>query len=119
MIAYNSLFVALIRYVYIVHERKANRLDFEVVGRRFQIAIISVPITHVIILSLTLRPRGFPPQADHCSDLTPLLMIFSMKFVSEELSDAIAIIGVSVMVFVFLNIAEGYLYVKTFQTISR
>ena len=119
MIAYNSLFVALIRYVYIVHERKANQWDFEVVGRRFQIASISVPITHVIISSLTLDSRGFLPEADRCSHLTPLLISFSMNFVSEELSDAIAIICVVVMLFVFLNIVDGYLYVKIFQTIRR
>ena len=122
MVGYNSLFVALIRYVYIVHERKANQWDFEVVGRRFQIASISVPITHVIILSLTLRGFLFLPQADQadsCSHLTPLLISFSMNFVSEELSDAIAIICVVGMAFVFLNIVDGYLYIKIFQTIRR
>ena len=119
MIGYNSLFVALIRYVYIVHERKANQWDFEVVGRRFQIASISVPITHVIIVSLTLRGFLFVPEADRCSHLTPLLISFSMNFLSEELSDAIAIIGVVGMAFVFLNIVDGYLYIKIFQTIRR
>ena len=40
IIAYNSLFVALIRYVYIVYDQKANQWDFESVGRSFQIASI-------------------------------------------------------------------------------
>ena len=70
IVAYNSLFVALIRYVYIVHERKANQWDFELVGKRFQIASISVPIIHVIIHGLTMRPRYLQDEANNCSHMT-------------------------------------------------
>jgi hypothetical protein len=34
-IGWNSLFVALIRYLYIVHRQKSNQWDFEKVGRIF------------------------------------------------------------------------------------
>ena len=119
VLAYNSLFVALTRYLYIVHDRKANQWDFEVVGRRFQIASISFPMIHVIIFSLTLRARGFFPSANHCLHMTPVLINFTMKFLSENIADIIAIICTFMMVFVYLNLAEGYLYLKIFQKIKR
>ena len=119
VLAYNSLFVALTRYLYIVHDRKANQWDFEVVGRRFQIASISFPMIHVIIFSLTLRARGFFPSANHCLHMTPVLINFTMKFLSEKIADTIAIICTFMMAFVYLNLAEGYLYIKIFQTIKR
>ena len=43
-IAYNSLFVALIRYLYIVHRQKANQWNFERTSRWFQIASIAIPV---------------------------------------------------------------------------
>ena len=121
IVAYNSLFVALIRYVYIVHERKANQWDFESVGKRFQIASISVPIIHVIIHGLTMRPRYLLPDdtANICSHMTSPLITFTMKFFPEPLVDAIAIISVILVVLVYLNLVEGYLYVKMFQSIKR
>ena len=121
IVAYNSLFVALIRYVYIVYERKANQWDFESVGRRFQIASISVPIINVMMLGFTMRPRYFLPDADTniCSHMTPPLITFAMTFVSEPVSDTIAIISAILMTVVYLNLVEGYLYVKMFQSIKR
>ena len=119
IVAYNSLFVALIRYVYIVHERKANQWDFESVGKRFQIASISVPIIHVIIHGLTMRPRYLQDEANICSHMTSPLITFTRKFFPEPVVDTIAIISVIVVAFVYLNIVEGYLYVKMFQSIKR
>ena len=119
IVAYNSLFVALIRYVYIVHERNANQWDFESVGKRFQIASISVPIIHVIIHGHTMRPRYLLDKANICSHLTSPLNTFTMKFFPEPVVDTIAIISVIVVAFVYLNIVEGYLYVKMFQSIKR
>ena len=121
IVAYNSLFVALIRYVYIVHERKANQWDFELVGKRFQIASISVPIIHVIIQGFTMRARYLVPDADTniCLHMTPPMITFTMKFIPEQLVDTIAIVSNIVTAFVHLNLVEGYLYVKMFQSIKR
>ena len=49
VIAYNSFFVALIRYLYIVHHERANMWDFEKVGRKFQVASILVPVFMEVI----------------------------------------------------------------------
>ena len=119
VVAYNSLFVALIRYLYIVHDRKANQWDFEVAGRRFQIAIISFPIIHAFMFSLTLRARGFFPSANHCLHITPVLINFTMKILSEKVADTIAIICTVITVFVYMNLTEEYFYIKIFQTIKR
>jgi hypothetical protein len=44
VIAWNSLFVALIRYIYIVHRQKSNQWDFEKIGRYFRISSIAIPL---------------------------------------------------------------------------
>ena len=122
IIAYNSVFVALIRYVYIVYERKANQWDFEIVGRRFQIGSLSFPIVQVIILSFTMRkPEGdeIIPNTNHCSQLPSLLINFTSKFISDPFADTIAIMCAAIMIFVFSNIIEIYLYVRIFQRIKR
>ena len=122
IIAYNSVFVALIRYVYIVHERKANQWDFEIVGRRFQIGSLSFPIVQVIILSFTMRkPEGdeIIPNTNHCSQLASLLINFTSKFISDPFADTIATICAAIMIFVFSNIIEICLYVRIFQRIKR
>ena len=122
IIAYNSIFVALIRYVYIVHERKANQWDFENVGRRFQIASICAPILHVITFSFTMRKpgsEGVIPGTTHCSQLESLLINFTSQFIPDPFAKAMAIICAVLLVFVYLNIAEMYLYVRIYQTIRR
>ena len=122
IIAYNSVFVAMIRYVYIVHERKANQWDFEVVGRRFQIASLSTPILHIVLFSFTMRKpgsEGILPNTNHCLQLESLLINFSSKFISKSFADGIAIICATTMIFVYLNIVEMYFYIRIFQTIKR
>ena len=121
IVGYNSLFVALIRYVYIVHERKANQWDFESVGKRFQIASISVPIIHVIVHGFTMRPRHLLPDdvPNICSHMPPPLITFTMKFIKEPLVDIISIVSAISLAFVYLDLVEGFLYVKMFQSIKR
>ena len=122
IIAYNSVFIAAIRYVYIVHERKANQWDFEKIGRRFKIASICTPIFHMIIFSFTLRKsgsEGIIPRTKHCSKLASLLINFTSQFISDPFADVIAIICGTILAVVYLNLVEIYLYVRIFQTIKR
>ena len=118
-VAYNSIFVVLIRYVYIVHDRKANQWDFEKVGTRFQIASICAPWMNVIMLAFSLRSKGLFPHANHCPHQTPFLLSITGEPALEPLVDAIATICAITMAVVFLNIMEGYLYIKIFQRINR
>ena len=122
IIAYNSIFVALIRYVYIVHERKANQWDFDIVARWFQIASLSTPILHIIIFSFTMRkPEGdaIMSNTNHCSQLASILTNFTSQFISDPLAEVIAIICAAIMIIVYSNIIEIYLYVRIFQRIKR
>ena len=53
LICWNSFFVALIRYFYIVHREKSNQWEFEQVGKWFKMASVSIPIIVNIIELLT------------------------------------------------------------------
>ena len=122
IIAYNSVFVAFIRYVYIVHERKANQWDFDIVARRFQIASLATPILHILIFSFSMRkPEGdaIISNINHCSELASLLINLTSRFISDPFAEVIAIICAVIMVFVYSNIIEIYLYVRIFQRIKR
>ena len=122
IIAYNSVFVALIRYIYIVHERKANQWDVDIVARRFQIASLSTPILHIIIFSFTMRkPEGdaIMSNTNHCSQLESLLTNVSSKIISDPFAEVIAIICAVIMIIVYSNIIEIYLYLRIFQRIKR
>ena len=118
-VAYNSIFVVLIRYLYIVHDRKANQWDFEKVGRRFQIASICAPWMNVIMLGFSLSPKGLFPHANHCPHQTSILLSITREPALEPFADTIATICAITMAVVFLNIMEGYLYIKIFQRINR
>ena len=123
IIAYNSLFVALIRYVYIVHERKANQWDFETVGRRFQIASIAAPTLLVLIAMFTLdmRSNGYlsTGNRNHCERITPVLINFTLTFIPKPLTDVIGAACVVMIAITYLNLVEGCLYFKIFQRVKR
>ena len=58
-IGWNSLFIALIRYIYIVHREKSNQWEFENVGRLFSILSFVVPILIQIMGVFTHNWREF------------------------------------------------------------
>ena len=127
VIAYNSLFVALIRYVYIVHERKANQWDFEKVGRRFQIASIAAPTLGVFLAGFTLDMRSdlwhwnYSSNANrnHCEMIAPALISFTLEFIPKLLSDALGTASLAIIIITYLNLVEGYLYLRIFQRVKR
>ena len=122
IIAYNSLFVALIRYVYIVYERKANQWDFETVGHRFQIASLSVPILHVLIfISKFDLPSysHFSTENSQCETLTPMMVMLASKYFPKPLIDVVGLIMLATLLAVCLNLVEAFLYFKIFRKIKR
>ena len=118
-VAYNSIFVVLIRYVYIVHERKASQWDFEKVGRRFQIASICTPWIHIIMMGFSLRLKAVFPHANHCPHQTSFLLSITREPALQPLVDTIATVCAITMGVVYLNVMEGYLYIKIFQRINQ
>ena len=133
-IAYNSFFVALLRYLYIVHQEQANTWDFEMVGRRFLLANIIIPGAFWSISLFTHDPVWlqsrkefkdcvafqlgknvtddfeFPPSAPVklTRQYIPTMLIQTIDFVAM-ITSALA----------FLNIAELFLYHQIFRTIRR
>ena len=134
-IAYNSLFVALIRFVYIVYDQKANQWDFERVGKRFQIASIAIPIGIETIGSLTGDGEYWSKSSDRFKDCiafyqglnstdnvqlpVPVTAELAMRYLPEPLVLTIYYIYMTITLVVILNITEAFLYFKIFQTIRR
>ena len=140
--AYNSLFVALIRYVYIVHDHKANQWEFEKVGTWFKIVSISFPIgmeiTHSIIdifgespLSNESLKIGLE-TLDGCADvfvewnITYNLHHQNVVTANSDLDPIIRIIFkilsyfyIIISVAVALNLIEAVLYCQIFSNIKR
>ena len=130
IVAYNSLFVALIRYVYIVHERKANQWDFELVGKRFQIASIFVPFLVQVFWCFTFDWSYWIKQvcqlkaqsaqnSSNCIELAPMEVAFTLTYVPEPVVHTFGILTMIVQALVYLNVTEAFLYAKIFQTIKR
>ena len=74
--SFNSLFVVIVRYIYIVHDGKANQWHFERVGRRFQIASMVVPLFLTAIMLLSVDPfpaeGNLDPQVEPAGSLIPV-----------------------------------------------
>ena len=135
IIAYNSFFIALIRYLYIVYHKRANMWDFDKVGRRFQLVSIIWPILMEMIrlfseedlnnLRQTEKFRScvaFNEGWNNTTNITlpkPSAMALTLKVLPPEMVEGIYYIFIGISALIFSNITEGYMYVKIFQRIKR
>ena len=131
-IGYNSLLVALIRYIYIVHQKKANNWEFARVGRLFRAIAIAFP--------LCMETAGFFTQSDsflttqenfpECIasyqglNNTDHIQIeswdkWTMNFVPEWIVLTIGYVVLFVHLVVLLNVFEGFLYFAIYKSITR
>ena len=130
--AYNSLFLALIRYIYIVHDKKANKWQFESVGSLFQVASISVPLTINFMALLRLEPTilkddfvrnkcpyTYNATTEKIALQRPEIRATLTEYLPGSLIHAFGITVVAIHLIVFLNIIEAYLYVKIFLKMKR
>ena len=141
-VVYNSLFVAAIRYCYIVHQQKSNNWEFDKVGRRFQAASILVPIGMEIIYSSSHTKNTYLnsneiqmgiQKIESCNDSfthlnatlgsttpdIPNLSKFAQTLISEEMLLIAHYAYVAITAVVALNLIEVYLYIKIFGCIKR
>ena len=116
IIAYNSFFVALVRYMYIVHEIKANQWNFETIGRLSQIGSIIVPALMSFLMNTTF---DFNLLLNQCGNSERNIFNLTRNYLPDSLVNAIGIISFSIQMIVFLNITEAFLYFKIFRTIKR
>ena len=137
IIAYNSSFVALIRYIYIVHNRKANQYDFKKLGRCFQIASLGIPIFIEILGVFTnntfnevysksneefkscLDSNGFFNSTGGKDVPKSIFIEFTLRYVPIQVVLIMSYIHNIVSTFVLLNIIDGIFYMKIFQRIAR
>ena len=133
-IAYNSLFVALIRYIYIVHRKKLNQWDFEKVGKCFQIASVMMPLL-IEMLGLFVNPyemfqeqEGFNECIAHYAGLnttevvqvpTPYPLVWTLRLLPQSLVTAFHWTVQGVSLIVGLNFAEFVMYFYILKTIQR
>ena len=137
-IGYNSVFVALARYIYIVHEQSANQWDYLKTAKRLKLASIGIPFIMEILGAFTVEiPYSTLQDLDRVercllssndSSITtdgdeetfqPFLVGLSMQYVPAPLVHAISYFYLSVTGLVLLNFAEGYFYIRIFQTMKR
>ena len=136
IIAYNSFFAALIRYLYIVHHQKTNQWNFEKTGRIFQWASFGIPLALEVIRIFTednLQTMGPTKRFQTCLAInegltntthfidipTPhpveaALYVFPRQFVDVAYYTYASITGV-----IGSNVIEAYLYITIFQNIKR
>ena len=133
-IAYNSLFVAIIRYLYIVHHQKANQWSFKKVGRLFQVASVAIPVLTETVAVFTNSYSEFTTQPTFAECIAlhqglndtdemiipkPPLVAWTMTYLPELLVNGISDTYYCITGIVLSNIIEGPLYFRIHQNISR
>ena len=136
IIAYNSFFTALIRYLYIVHHHKANQWNFEYTGKIFQWTSFGIPlILEVIRLFTESSLKTFLPTERFQTCLainegltnstgfidvpTPRQVVFAQQALPKPALDSIFYAYAMVTGIIGSNVIEAYFYVTIFQNIKR
>ena len=133
-IAYNSLFVAMIRYIYIVYYDKAKKWDFLKVRKFFQITSVAFPLGIEFVGTFFYPYKLYQgkPEFRECIasyqglNTTQNLIIpdiyprrWTMKYVPEIIALAVQAIHATITIVVVLNIIEGFFYFQIFKSIQR
>ena len=136
-ITWNSFFIALIRYVYIVHHEKSNQWEFERVGKLFRLSSFVVPIVVETIAIFTSNyseyQKTFPEdQLKNCLAFnldvnstsisipyTPYTQQLAKAVLPESVILILWIIYLSCTFLIYSNMIEFLLYLKIFLSIKR
>ena len=134
IISWNSFFVALIRYTYIVHREKSNQWDFDRVGKWFGFASIGIPIVYNTIDVLTNGMWEYQ-LGDAFKDCIFLQLglnntnnitipniypyAWTVEYLPQYLILSIYYTVWVLKVLICANIADGYLYLSIYRCIKR
>jgi hypothetical protein len=133
-IAYNSIFVALIRYIYIVHNQKSSLWEFSKVSRYFRVASIAVPLTMEIVgfFILDYQELWYLTEFKDCVSFfsgsnttatmhipTPYGLAWTLQIIPESIVSVAWYIYLCITVVIYLNVAEGFLYFQIYRSIKR
>ena len=135
IIGYNSLFVALIRYLYIVHHQKSNQWEFVRVAKIFQISSFVVPLAINVTelftsshLTWLLNHSNFKEciAFHHGVNSTDTLKIpesitveWTMDYLPEWIVESVSYVITFIQVIALFNILEGFLYLQMYRSITR
>ena len=136
VIGFNSLFVAFIRYIYIVHDKKANQMVFERLGRWMAIYSFAVPTSLAIIDLFTNDFTEFPysimvrfkdcinssqdASIIYNSDPTkPITVMWTLNYLPENIIHSIYYTCYTIKTVVMSNIIECYLYITMHLKVNR
>ena len=134
-IAYNSLFVSLIRYLYIVHHQRSNQWNYKTVSNFFKIISILFPIMMEIV-SYVAVPFQLNNKSDELIDCLANSQGLNSTAQSELLAYSevvdwtmqhlpISLVYVASFMYgilssvVWLNITEAFLYLSIFRIMKR
>jgi hypothetical protein len=127
-LAYNSIFVAIIRYGYIIKHQKLNQWEFEKVGRLFQVASIAIPFVMETIGTFTftgdfckLKYQLENPEKLLSNEVLSQkeTVEWTLNYFPESLVYTIGYIYATIKILVVSNIIEAFLYLKIFQYMER
>ena len=134
-IAYNSLFVALIRYVHIVHHKTSNQWNYKKEAKWCKIASIVIPIA---MEALGFFTHGFS-QFEDIEEIRDCLALprvsnssiiqdhhvpsdganWTMRYLPISLVHTLSYAYVTISAIVFMNITEAILYLFVFRKMKR
>ena len=135
VIAYNSLFIALIRYGYVVQHKRSNQWDYEKMSKCFKITSIIFPIT-MEILSFFVQDLALLKQVSEIRDCLAVaqglnitthsellthseLVDWTMQHLPTSLVSLISYIDRIVGGLVALNVPDAFLYLSIFRSMKR
>ena len=136
IINFNSLFVALIRYIYIVHGEKSNLLDFKRVGKWMALSSFVIPTALQTVLILTNDFKEFPYSVmtrfqecinyhqnasnTHNSNLSkPIMVAWTLHYLPQGVVRFTYYTCYTIWLVVKFSAVEGFLYLKMYQNIKR
>ena len=137
-LSWNSLFVASIRFVYIVYQQTSKKWEFEKVGRLFRISSVVVPI---VSQSIGLFTHNFMEVQSNITPKQELIdciasnsnvssnsiqipyapypLKWTLTIVPEPICKALWITWLAISFLVYSNFIELFMYFKMFRTIKR
>ena len=132
-ISYNSFFVALVRYLYIVHWKKANQWNFERIAKIFKWTSIVIPLLMEVIGNFSVEyPYELWGNAKNCltspnnssnvltvEDMKPAGVKLTLQYLPHSVVIAASYIYMIISGLVALNITESFLYIRIFHDMKR
>ena len=129
-----SFFVALVRYIYIVHRERANKWDYERVGKVFKIGSVVIP-TILGAIRLFAHPNSAYQNGEKFENCIAFYLgtnttinmtipnaypyAWTLEYIPEKVLVGIDIAHRAIQLMVVLNIAEAFLYFAIYRQIKR